>query len=86
MAALNFQTLDLPMQLNLGFFELNGRCGYVLKPECMRKKDRHFDPFETDTIEHIVANTVTVKVLVTVEIYLQLLVDLGNIWTIALFD
>lgn len=62
MAALNFQTLDFPMQLNLGFFELNGRSGYLLKPECMRKKDRRFDPFEIDTVENIVPNTVTVQV------------------------
>ena len=62
MAALNFQTLDLPMQLNLGFFELNGRCGYVLKPYCMRKKDLLFDPFEMDTIENVVPNTVTIQV------------------------
>ncbi len=51
------------MQLNLGLFEMNGRCGYLLKPECMRKKDRFFDPFEVDTVENIVANTVTVQVL-----------------------
>uniref|UniRef100_A0A4W5MYV1 Phosphoinositide phospholipase C n=1 Tax=Hucho hucho TaxID=62062 RepID=A0A4W5MYV1_9TELE len=30
--ALNYQTDDLPMQLNTALFEANGHCGYVLKP------------------------------------------------------
>ncbi|GBO98499.1 1-phosphatidylinositol 4,5-bisphosphate phosphodiesterase classes I and II [Eumeta japonica] len=38
LVALNFQTLDLAMQLNLGIFEYNKRCGYLLKPEFMRRK------------------------------------------------
>lgn len=29
MVSLNFQTTDLPMQLNLGKFEYNGNCGFV---------------------------------------------------------
>ena len=45
MVALNFQTPDLPMQLNQGKFEYNGGCGYLLKPEFMIKTDRQFDPF-----------------------------------------
>ncbi|KAK0410349.1 hypothetical protein QR680_005080 [Steinernema hermaphroditum] len=36
MVALNFQTRDLAMQLNQTLFEENGRCGYVLKPKCLR--------------------------------------------------
>mmetsp|Transcript_66796 Transcript_66796/g.164629 ORF Transcript_66796/g.164629 Transcript_66796/m.164629 type:complete len:812 (+) Transcript_66796:154-2589(+) len=36
LVALNFQTRDLPMQLNFGKFEENGRSGYVLKPPFMR--------------------------------------------------
>lgn len=40
LVALNFQTLDLAMQLNLGIFEYNMRCGYLLKPEFMRRTDR----------------------------------------------
>ena len=36
MVALNFQTNDLPMQLNRALFSLNGNCGYVLKPLWMR--------------------------------------------------
>ena len=45
MVALNFQTADLPMQLNQGKFEYNGGCGYLLKPEFMCREDRQFDPF-----------------------------------------
>lgn len=32
LVALNYQTDDLPMQLNATLFEANGHCGYVLKP------------------------------------------------------
>ncbi|XP_068161011.1 1-phosphatidylinositol 4,5-bisphosphate phosphodiesterase epsilon-1 isoform X2 [Antennarius striatus] len=32
LVALNYQTDDLPMQLNTALFEANGGCGYVLKP------------------------------------------------------
>ena len=45
MVALNFQTPDLPMQLNQGKFEFNGTSGYLLKPEFMRRSDKTFDPF-----------------------------------------
>lgn len=37
LVALNIQTHDRPMQLNHGRFLENGECGYVLKPEHMRK-------------------------------------------------
>ena len=47
--------LDLPMQLNLGLFNMNGRTGYILKPDFMRRKDRHFDPFAESTMDGIVA-------------------------------
>ncbi|KAM6949150.1 1-phosphatidylinositol 4,5-bisphosphate phosphodiesterase beta-3 [Aplochiton taeniatus] len=63
MVALNFQTLDLPMQLNMGVFEYNGRSGYLLKPEFMRRTDKHFDPFTENIVDGIVANTVKVKVI-----------------------
>nr|XP_019950970.1 PREDICTED: 1-phosphatidylinositol 4,5-bisphosphate phosphodiesterase beta-3-like [Paralichthys olivaceus] len=62
MVALNFQTLDLPMQLNMGVFEYNGRSGYLLKPELMRT-DKQFDPFTEDIVDGIVANTVQIKVV-----------------------
>lgn len=40
MVALNFQTSDVYMQLNQGKFEYNGQCGYLLKPDFMRRPDR----------------------------------------------
>uniref|UniRef100_A0A3B4VG63 1-phosphatidylinositol 4,5-bisphosphate phosphodiesterase n=1 Tax=Seriola dumerili TaxID=41447 RepID=A0A3B4VG63_SERDU len=64
MVALNFQTLDLPMQLNVGVFEYNGRSGYLLKPEFMRRTDKHFDPFTENIVDGIVANTVKIRVRV----------------------
>ncbi|XP_056020621.1 1-phosphatidylinositol 4,5-bisphosphate phosphodiesterase beta-1-like isoform X14 [Ostrea edulis] len=63
LVALNFQTLDLAMQLNLGIFEYNNRCGYVLKPESMRRDDRRFDPFAESIMDGVVAATLTIKVL-----------------------
>lgn len=63
LTALNFQTLDLGMQLNLGIFEYNGRSGFLLKPDFMRRNDRKFDPFTESTVDGIIAGTVTVKVI-----------------------
>uniref|UniRef100_A0A4W5JJZ4 Phosphoinositide phospholipase C n=1 Tax=Hucho hucho TaxID=62062 RepID=A0A4W5JJZ4_9TELE len=63
LVALNFQTIDLSMQLNLGMYEYNGKSGYRLKPEFMRRPDKHFDPFAESTVDGIVANTVKVKII-----------------------
>ncbi|XP_076872901.1 1-phosphatidylinositol 4,5-bisphosphate phosphodiesterase beta-1 isoform X3 [Brachyhypopomus gauderio] len=63
LVALNFQSIDLAMQLNLGMFEYNGKCGYRLKPEFMRRPDKHFDPFTESTVDGIVAHTLSVKVI-----------------------
>ncbi|XP_053469574.1 1-phosphatidylinositol 4,5-bisphosphate phosphodiesterase beta-1 isoform X1 [Ictalurus furcatus] len=63
LVALNFQTIDLAMQLNLGMFEYNGKCGYRLKPEFMRRPDKHFDPFTESTVDGIVAHTISVKII-----------------------
>lgn len=46
--ALNYQTPDRSMQINQGLFSLNGNCGYVLKPECMR--NGNFDPYDRRTL------------------------------------
>ncbi|CAH1707129.1 unnamed protein product [Chironomus riparius] len=63
LVALNYQTLDLGMQLNLGIYEYNQRCGYLLKPEFMRRKDRRLDPFAESTVDGIIAGTVSITVL-----------------------
>lgn len=63
LVALNYQTLDLAMQLNLGIFEYNQRCGYLLKPEFMRRKDQRLDPFAESTVDGIIAGTVHIHVI-----------------------
>uniref|UniRef100_A0A670Y8X9 Phosphoinositide phospholipase C n=1 Tax=Pseudonaja textilis TaxID=8673 RepID=A0A670Y8X9_PSETE len=63
MVALNFQTVDLSMQINMGMYEYNGKSGYRLKPEFMRRPDKHFDPFTESIVDGIVANTLSVKVI-----------------------
>eukprot|EP00051_Salpingoeca_urceolata_P015188 m.195978 g.195978 ORF g.195978 m.195978 type:complete len:1241 (-) comp18316_c0_seq18:1291-5013(-) len=45
MVSLNYQTGGPQMQLNLGKFAVNGRCGYILKPRPFTH-DPNFDPFE----------------------------------------
>ncbi|XP_063107811.1 1-phosphatidylinositol 4,5-bisphosphate phosphodiesterase delta-3 isoform X6 [Cavia porcellus] len=44
LVALNFQTPGYEMDLNAGRFLVNGRCGYILKPSCLRQPDTMFDP------------------------------------------
>lgn len=63
LVALNYQTLDLAMHLNLGIFEYNHRCGYLLKPEFMRRKDRRLYPFAESIIDGIIAGTVNITVI-----------------------
>ncbi|NXB97731.1 PLCB2 phosphodiesterase, partial [Orthonyx spaldingii] len=60
MVALNFQTMDVPMQQNMALFEFNGQCGYLLKHEFLRRPDKQFDPFSMDRIDGLVATTVSV--------------------------
>ncbi|XP_078263180.1 1-phosphatidylinositol 4,5-bisphosphate phosphodiesterase beta-2-like [Rhinoraja longicauda] len=62
MVALNFQTADIPMQLNNACFEFNGRCGYILKHELLRCLDKKFDPFTADQIDVIAPNTLSILV------------------------
>ncbi|XP_030621600.1 1-phosphatidylinositol 4,5-bisphosphate phosphodiesterase beta-4 [Chanos chanos] len=62
MVALNFQTPDLAMQLNQGKFEYNGACGYLLKPDFMRRPDRTFDPFSETPVDGVIAATCSVQV------------------------
>uniref|UniRef100_A0A8D1TYQ2 Phosphoinositide phospholipase C n=1 Tax=Sus scrofa TaxID=9823 RepID=A0A8D1TYQ2_PIG len=63
MVALNFQTVDLAMQINMGMYEYNGKSGYRLKPEFMRRPDKSFDPFTEGIVDGIVANTLSVKII-----------------------
>uniref|UniRef100_A0A336LNY5 Phosphoinositide phospholipase C n=1 Tax=Culicoides sonorensis TaxID=179676 RepID=A0A336LNY5_CULSO len=63
MVSLNFQTSDLPMQLNQGKFEYNGNCGYLLKPDFMRRYDKCFDPFSDAPVDGVIAAQVAVTVI-----------------------
>ena len=63
LVSLNFQTPDLPMQLNQGKFEYNGNCGYLLKPEFMRKEDKTFDPFAETPVDGVIAAQCSVQVI-----------------------
>ncbi|XP_030894373.1 1-phosphatidylinositol 4,5-bisphosphate phosphodiesterase beta-1 [Leptonychotes weddellii] len=54
---------DLAMQINMGMYEYNGKSGYRLKPEFMRRPDKHFDPFTEGIVDGIVANTLSVKII-----------------------
>uniref|UniRef100_A0A3Q2Z707 1-phosphatidylinositol 4,5-bisphosphate phosphodiesterase n=1 Tax=Hippocampus comes TaxID=109280 RepID=A0A3Q2Z707_HIPCM len=61
MVALNYQTMDFPMQLNMALFEFNGRTGYLLKHDVLRRGDKTFNPF-CDRIDTVVAVTLTIKI------------------------
>ncbi|XP_017892907.1 1-phosphatidylinositol 4,5-bisphosphate phosphodiesterase-like [Ceratina calcarata] len=62
MVALNFQTPDLPMQLNQGKFEYNATTGYLLKPDFMRRADKVFDPFSED-VDGVITAQCSVQVI-----------------------
>ena len=53
------------MQLNQGKFEYNNKCGYLLKPEIMRRTDvnKLFDPFAESPLDGIVATTLKIRVI-----------------------
>lgn len=51
------------MQLNQGKFEYNGTCGYLLKPEFMRRQDRMFDPFSESPVDGVIAAHCSVQVI-----------------------
>ncbi|KAL2078220.1 hypothetical protein ACEWY4_025905 [Coilia grayii] len=66
LVALNYQTDDLPMQLNTALFEANGHCGYVLKPPVLWERScplyQNISPMERDT-EGMLPTTYTITVV-----------------------
>ncbi|KAK9884811.1 hypothetical protein WA026_009037 [Henosepilachna vigintioctopunctata] len=50
MAALNYQTDDTPLHLNTAMFEMNGKCGFVSKPNVMWDRShvmyKRFNPWD----------------------------------------
>ncbi|KAL3985484.1 Phosphatidylinositol-specific phospholipase C X domain family protein [Acanthocheilonema viteae] len=63
MTAINMQTPDIPFQMNVAFFEQNGRSGYVPKPSLMRKADAKFNPFEMHTMDLVVPAYLSVTII-----------------------
>lgn len=63
MVSLNFQTPDLGMQLNMGKFEYNGDCGYLLKPEFLRRSDKYFDPFSESPVDGVIAAYCSIRII-----------------------
>jgi phosphatidylinositol phospholipase C beta len=45
-----------------GKFEYNGNCGYLLKPDFMRRNDRQFDPFAETPVDGVIAAQCCVQV------------------------
>jgi hypothetical protein len=53
LVALNFQTNDFPLRYNAAKFEQNGRCGYILKPEFLRRTGTYYDKsLQGETASH----------------------------------
>ncbi|CAF2924330.1 unnamed protein product [Rotaria sp. Silwood2] len=63
MCALNYQTLDVPMQLNLGLFSFNNACGYIEKPLALCQLKRSFDPRVRMNIENVAGYQIHIKVI-----------------------
>lgn len=63
MVALNYQTLDTPMQVNLALFSLNGACGYLEKPSALCQFRSSFDPRISKHIENVVSYQIDIKIL-----------------------
>ena len=52
------------MQLNQGKFEFNGNCGWLIKPEFMRRTDKTFDPFAETPVDGVIAAVMMLMVVV----------------------
>ncbi|CAF0980766.1 unnamed protein product [Adineta steineri] len=63
MAALNYQTLDTPMQVNLGLFSFNSSCGYLEKPASLCQSTGSFDPKGRTNVENVVGYQIDIKLI-----------------------
>jgi phosphatidylinositol phospholipase C beta len=64
--ALNYQTSDLPVQLNQAKFEFNGGTGFILKPWVMMREGGGsgiFYPFTQSKLEDIVPARLSIKII-----------------------
>ncbi|UJR30175.1 hypothetical protein I4U23_017715 [Adineta vaga] len=63
MVALNYQTLDTPMQVNLGLFSFNRGCGYIEKPSSLCQSTGSFDPKGRTNVENVVGYQIDIKLI-----------------------
>jgi hypothetical protein len=63
MVALNYQTLDTPMQVNLGLFTFNRACGYLEKPASLCQSTGSFDPKGRTNVENVVGYQIDIKII-----------------------
>lgn len=61
MVAMNYQTPDKAMQLNLAKFRDNGGCGYILKPEFMDSDD--YDPYDPNTLVNVEPKLISIRII-----------------------
>uniref|UniRef100_A0A4W4FWL2 Phosphoinositide phospholipase C n=1 Tax=Electrophorus electricus TaxID=8005 RepID=A0A4W4FWL2_ELEEL len=61
--ALNFQTAGIEMDLNDGLFSQNNRCGYVLKPDILRNRERCFNPERPQDCKDFCPLNLTIQVI-----------------------
>ncbi|UJR16323.1 hypothetical protein I4U23_003229 [Adineta vaga] len=63
LVALNYQTLDVNMQINLGIFSFNNACGYIEKPAKLCEPYGLFDPRIQNNSEDVFSYDIDLKVL-----------------------
>ena len=51
------------MQLNLGMFEFQNRCGYRLKPIEVRSSEKDFDPFLESGVDGVVSSSLKLLIM-----------------------
>ncbi|XP_063957032.1 inactive phospholipase C-like protein 2 [Lytechinus pictus] len=61
--ALNYQTPGLMIDLYDGKFQMNGSCGYVLKPAIMREEIAYFRPNSFDLIPGVSPQILHIKII-----------------------
>nr|CAB3264930.1 inactive phospholipase C-like protein 1 [Phallusia mammillata] len=62
-AALNYQTPGLMMDINDGRFSMNGSCGYVLKPSVMREPMAYYSTQHNEAIPGVASKTLHLRII-----------------------
>eukprot|EP00062_Callorhinchus_milii_P027245 gi/632990308/ref/XP_007884109.1/ PREDICTED: inactive phospholipase C-like protein 2 [Callorhinchus milii] len=63
MVSMNQETPGLMMDLNAGWFQQNGNCGYVLRPAIMRAEVSYFSANAKDSLPGVSAQLLHIKVI-----------------------